>query len=147
MEKGKLNIFVIVAFVLIIVRHSVNILVQLKYLSMPETLEYNGMPIDICDHTAAVYNATLSVLIIIALAMVLNKKLLGAYMFLALQLANIIGLSAIEGENFDVTTSFIFAIVMAGIFSGLLCLRRDSKSGWSVLKGNKQTNNIDKEKK
>lgn len=146
-KKGNLNIFVIVVFAAVIVCNSVNILVQLQTLSRPEdSFEFAGMTLTVNDHTVATYNAILSILIITSLALVLNKKLIGAYLFFALQLANFIGLSAVEGENFDVTTRFLLALVMSGIFAGLLFLRSDGESGWNILKGKEQTMNDEQTK-
>lgn len=105
----------------------------------PETLKYEGQVLQLSNHTLSIYNMVLSVIIIVSLIMVLYKKVVGAYVFIAMQVVNCIVLSVVGAS--DVTSNIVVSIVMCGIFVGLLHLRKEGKSGWDVLR-NKDIANI-----
>jgi len=76
----------------------------------------------------------LSLLLIGALALVLCKKIMGAYIFLVLQIVNCV-VQSVLGLNNVVAVIFV-TVIMCGIFAGLLCLRNNGISGWKFLRNN-----------
>lgn len=135
-EKGNFNTFILLIFILVIIRHGMNIITQFLKLFTPETVEYNGQILEMANHTVAAYNIVLSIIAIASLILVLCKKIAGAYIFLALQIVNCIILSFVMDG--DVFVNIFATLVMCGIFVGALYLRKDGKSGWEVLR-NKQS--------
>lgn len=133
-KKAEFNAAIYVVFILVILRHGINLITQFIKLMTPESVVYGGQVLETSNHTIAAYNMVLSVVIIFSLILVLCKKIIGVYAFLALQIFNCIILSLmVEG---DAIINIFVSIIMCAIFAGLLCLRKEGKSGWNILRNN-----------
>lgn len=133
-ERDDFSIGVVVIFVLVMIRHGMNILTQFIKMLTPETMEYNGQTIVVANHAFASYSIALSVIIIASLILVLCKKIIGAYIFLAVQIVNCAILLFMHTD--DGVAHIFVTLLMCAIFADVLCIRKEGKSGWDVLRNN-----------
>lgn len=75
-------------------------------------------------------NLSLSVLVIISLALIMMQKKSGVYLFVALQLVSIVFNSIIDSDPIN---HILVALVMCGVMFLILQIRKDGISAWKVI--------------
>ena len=81
-------------------------------------------------------NLSLSVLVIISLALIMMQKKNGVYLFVALQLVSIVFNTIMDSDPIN---HILVALVMCGVMFLILQIRKDGISAWKVIM-NKEVN-------
>ena len=123
-NKKEINIIVQIILGLIIARHAMSMINNIMVFSMLNDIFF------LC------VNLSLSVLVIISLALIMMKKKSGVYLFVALQLVSIVFNSIMDS---DPITHLLVALVMCVVMFLILQIRKDGISAWKVIM-NKEAN-------
>jgi hypothetical protein len=126
-KQKSLNIIVEMVIVLFITNHVISIFSNIIKLLTE-------------DLTVPLYNICSSIFMIVSLVLIMSKNKLGIILFYSLQVLNIIGLS-ILGTN-DIMTNITVTLSICVVFTGLLFIRSNGVSAWSlILKGKNAKSN------
>lgn len=118
-KKGEINDIIYVIFVLSIIRHVMAIFnnIIMAFALMNDTF-------------SLWFNILLSILMITSLLLIMNKKKMGVYLFVTLQLLSVVFNSIIDS---DPLTHIIPAVFMCGLLFLVLQLRKNGISAWKVI--------------
>lgn len=89
------------------------------------------------------YNIVLGLLMIIALLLIAFKKKIGIYLFGIIQIANVIGQTIINVEDFGI--HLFVALFMCALMFFILQIRKNGVSAWKVIFGKEGTDIISNE--
>ena len=137
MEKRDLSWIVYTLLILIIFRHIVEIIKNL--INIPLAIDSSTIIMNIC----------VGVVMIVSLALILNKKALGVYLFICLQLFSAVYNSFVTGDAFIHIGVAVFMCVFMFL---ILQIREKGVSAWSIifkkknksiLRETKETDNIE----
>ena len=123
-NKKEINIIVQIILGLIIARHAMSMINNIMVFSLLNDIFFLGV------------NLSLSVLVIISLALIMMQKKSGVYLFVALQLVSIVFNSIMDS---DPITHLLVALVMCVVMFLILQIRKDGISAWKVIM-NKEAN-------
>lgn len=120
---------------LVIIRLIFSIITNIVKLTSPETIEYNGMLIQMSDHTISIWSIIFA---IIAIFLCLNIILLRKWAVLALfaiEIVQCVGLSIYQDGNFfyNLGINIVGCILPIFLLSLLLFIRNDGISGWKAI--------------
>ena len=123
-NKKEINIIVQIILGLIIARHAMSMINNIMVFSLLNDIFFLGV------------NLSLSVLVIISLALIMMQKKSGVYLFVSLQLVSIVFNSIMDS---DPITHLLVALVMCVVMFLILQIRKDGISAWKVIM-NKEAN-------
>lgn len=123
-NKKEINIIVQIILGLIIARHAMSMINNIMVFSLLNDIFFLGV------------NLSLSVLVIISLALIMMQKKSGVYLFVALQLVSIVFNSIMDSDPIN---HILVALVMCGVMFLILQIRKDGISAWKVIM-NKEVN-------
>ena len=123
-NKKEINIIVQIILGLIIARHAMSMINNIMVFSLLNDIFFLGV------------NLSLSVLVIISLALIMMQKKSGVYLFVALQLVSIVFNSIMDSDPIN---HILVALVMCGVMFLILQIRKDGISAWKVIM-NKEAN-------
>jgi TPR repeat protein len=132
-KSTSLSFITIAIFVLYIIRHFTHIITEGIKLATPETLNYNGVQLNIVNHTVALYNIAVSVIFVIIMICILQKRKWAVISFFAFQFVNAIAICIIQNNVADFGGHLLASVVCCIIFSLLLCIRNEGVSGWKLF--------------
>ena len=117
-KKHEISLIVQILLLMVIVRHGISIVMNLLYLF---TL-YNTL--------APYFNIAMSSVMIYNMILLLQKKALGFYLFVTVQLISVSLHSMIDN---DLAFHFLVAALMCGVMFLLLQIRTNGVSAWKVI--------------
>ena len=117
-NKKEINIIVQIILGLIIARHAMSMINNIIVFSLLNDIFFLGV------------NLSLSVLVIISLALIMMQKKSGVYLFVALQLVSIVFNSIMDSDPIN---HILVALVMCGVMFLILQIRKDGISAWKVI--------------
>ena len=117
-KKHEISLIVQILLLMVIVRHGISIVMNLLYLF---TL-YNTL--------APYFNIAMSSVMIYNMILLLQKKALGFYLFVTVQLISVSLRTMIDN---DLAFHFLVAALMCGVMFLLLQIRTNGVSAWKVI--------------
>ena len=117
-KKHEISLIVQILLLMVIVRHGISIVMNLLYL------------ITLYDTLAPYFNIAMSSVMIYNMILLLQKKALGFYLFVTVQLISVSLHSMIDN---DLAFHFLVAALMCGVMFLLLQIRTNGVSAWKVI--------------
>lgn len=121
--KGKLNIFLQLYLILVIIRHIIAIFNAFTKIQLASY--------GLASVPAEIWNIFLSVIMIFSLSCILKIKRWGIYLFVVIHVINIIIQSLVfDGDLFVL---IFVASVICSVLAALLCIRKNGVSAWRLF--------------
>lgn len=120
-KKHEISLIVQILLLMVIVRHGISIVMNLLYL------------FTLYDTLAPYFNIAMSSVMIYNMILLLQKKALGFYLFVTVQLISVSLRTMIDN---DLAFHFLVAALMCGVMFLLLQIRTNGVSAWKVIMSN-----------
>lgn len=117
-KKHEISLIVQILLLMVIVRHGISIVMNLLYL------------FTLYDTLAPYFNIAMSSVMIYSMILLLQKKALGFYLFVTVQLISVSLRTMIDN---DLAFHFLVAALMCGVMFLLLQIRTNGVSAWKVI--------------
>ena len=117
-KKNEISLIVQILLLMVIVRHGISIVMNLLYL------------FTLYDTLAPYFNIAMSSVMIYNMILLLQKKALGFYLFVTVQLISVSLRTMIDN---DLAFHFLVAALMCGVMFLLLQIRTNGVSAWKVI--------------
>ena len=117
-KKHEISLIVQILLLMVIVRHGISIVMSLLYL------------FTLYDTLAPYFNIAMSSVMIYNMILLLQKKALGFYLFVTVQLISVSLRTMIDN---DLAFHFLVAALMCGVMFLLLQIRTNGVSAWKVI--------------
>lgn len=117
-KKHEISLIVQILLLMVIVRHGISIVMNLLYL------------FTLYDTLAPYFNIAMSSVMIYNMILLLQKKALGFYLFVTVQLISVSLRTMIDN---DLAFHFLVAALMCGVMFLLLQIRTNGVSAWKVI--------------
>ena len=117
-KKHEISLIVQILLLMVIVRHGISIVMNLLYL------------FTLYDTLAPYFNIAMSSVMIYNMILLLQKKALGFYLFVTVQLISVSLRTMIDN---DLAFHFLVAALMCGVMFLLLQIRTNGVSAWKVV--------------
>lgn len=117
-KKHEISLIVQILLLMVIVRHGISIVMNLLYL------------ITLYDTLAPYFNIAMSSVMIYNMILLLQKKALGFYLFVTVQLISVSLHTMIDN---DLAFHSLVAALMCGVMFLLLQIRTNGVSAWKVI--------------
>lgn len=117
-KKHEISLIVQILLLMVIVRHGISIVMNLLYL------------ITLYDTLAPYFNIAISSVMIYNMILLLQKKALGFYLFVTVQLISVSLHTMIDN---DLAFHSLVAALMCGVMFLLLQIRTNGVSAWKVI--------------
>ena len=117
-KKHEISLIVQILLLMVIVRHGISIVMNLLYL------------ITLYDTLAPYFNIAISSVMIYNMILLLQKKALGFYLFVTIQLISVSLHTMIDN---DLAFHSLVAALMCGVMFLLLQIRTNGVSAWKVI--------------
>ena len=117
-KKHEISLIVQILLLMVIVRHGISIVMNLLYL------------FTLYDTLAPYFNIAMSSVMIYNMILLLQKKALGFYLFVTVQLISVSLHTMIDN---DLAFHFLVAALMCGVMFLLLQIRTNGVSAWKVI--------------
>ena len=117
-KKHEISLIVQILLLMVIVRHGISIVMNLLYL------------FTLYDTLAPYFNIAMSSVMIYNMILLLQKKALGFYLFVTVQLISVSLRTMIDN---NLAFHFLVAALMCGVMFLLLQIRTNGVSAWKVI--------------
>ena len=117
-KKHEISLIVQILLLMVIVRHGISVVMNLLYL------------FTLYDTLAPYFNIAMSSVMIYNMILLLQKKALGFYLFVTVQLISVSLRTMIDN---DLAFHFLVAALMCGVMFLLLQIRTNGVSAWKVI--------------
>ena len=117
-KKHEISLIVQILLLMVIVRHGISVVMNLLYL------------FTLYDTLAPYFNIAMSSVMIYNMILLLQKKALGFYLFVTVQLISVSLHTMIDN---DLGFHFLVAALMCGVMFLLLQIRTNGVSAWKVI--------------
>lgn len=117
-KKHEISLIVQILLLMVIVRHGISVVMNLLYL------------FTLYDTLAPYFNIAMSSVMIYNMILLLQKKALGFYLFVTVQLISVSLHTMIDN---DLAFHFLVAALMCGVMFLLLQIRTNGVSAWKVI--------------
>ena len=117
-KKHEISLIVQILLLMVIVRHGISIVMNLLYL------------FTLYDTLAPYFNIAMCSVMIYNMILLLQKKALGFYLFVTVQLISVSLRAMIDN---DLAFHFLVAALMCGVMFLLLQIRTNGVSAWKVI--------------
>ena len=117
-KKHEISLIVQILLLMVIVRHGISVVMNLLYL------------FTLYDTLAPYFNIAMSSVMIYNMILLLQKKALGFYLFVTVQLISVSLRTLIDN---DLAFHFLVAALMCGVMFLLLQIRTNGVSAWKVI--------------
>ena len=117
-KKHEISLIVQILLLMVIVRHGISIVMNLLYL------------FTLYDTLAPYFNIAMSSVMIYNMILLLQKKALGFYLFVTVQLISVSLRTMIDN---DLAFHFLVAALMCSVMFLLLQIRTNGVSAWKVI--------------
>lgn len=125
--------------VLVILRHLIRAVTQLSSLQALRVLQAGDTVITVANDYITIYNLVMSAIVVVLICFIMAARRWALMAFFAVQIFNAFIQGAVHnGADDEFALHFFVALAMCGVMRLLLCIRKDGRSGWQVIMGDRQ---------
>lgn len=125
--------------VLVIARHLIHAVTLIQQWQPAQVLQHGDTVIRVATHYTTIYNLAISALLVTLLCFIMAARRWALMGFFILQMGNAFIQGAVQGStDADFAQHFFVALVNCIVMRLLLCIRKDGRSGWQVIMGERR---------
>ena len=125
--------------VLVIARHLIHAVTLMLQWQPAQVLQHGDTVIRVATHYTTIYNLAISALLVTLLCFIMAARRWALMGFFILQMGNAFIQGAMQGStDADFAQHFFVALVNCIVMRLLLCIRKDGRSGWQVIMGERR---------